>query len=134
MRFKDDLEEFTRTLRGFKVGIILEPDFTDLSDDVVKKEEVERLKEGWYRERVPAFVLGHLWKKIAPTDVVYIYNKEGYIGHNTLGELFFAAGKEKFICAYDDRMLVDGKVREICAEILVNKVVKNPEELSILLS
>ena len=133
MRFKNEIKEFTKTLQGFQVGIILEPDFKDLSDDTVHKEEVDRLKEGWYRERVPAFVLGHLWKKIAPTDVVYIYNKDGYIGHNTLGELFFAAGKEKFICAYDEKMLVDGQVREVCAEILVNKVVSDPKELSALL-
>jgi len=133
MRFRDDITEFTSALQGFKVGIILEPDFKDLSDDTVHKEEVDRLKEGWYRERVPAFVLGHLWRKIAPADVVYIYNKDGYIGHNTLGELFFAAGKEKFICAYDERMLVDGQVREVCAEILVNRVVSDPNELSTLL-
>lgn len=134
MRYKDDLKEFSKVLHGFNVGIILEPDFETLPDDVINKEEVERLKEGWYRDRVPAFVLGHLWKKIAPADVVYIYNKDGYIGHNTLGELFFAAGKEKFICAYDERMLVDGNVREVCAEILVNHIVKDPKELSSMLS
>ena len=134
MRYKDELKEFSETLHGFKVGIILEPDFEDLSEDVIKKKEVDRLKDGWYRDRVPAFVLGHLWRKIAPADVVYIYNKDGYIGHNTLGELFFAAGKEKFICAYDERMLVDGNVREVCAEILVNRIVKDPEKLSSMLS
>ena len=134
MRFRDDITEFTSALQGFKVGIILEPDFGDLSDDTVKKEEVDRLKDGWYRDRVPACVLGHLWRKIAPADVVYIYNKDGYIGHNTLGELFFAAGQDKFICSYVERMMVDGSVREVCAEILVNRVVDNPEELSKLLS
>ena|SRR3989338_7021697 len=133
MRFRDDLSKFTKKLSGFKVGIILEPDFRTLSDEMVKKEEFERLKKDWYRERIPAFVLGHLWKKIAPADVVYIFNKDGYIGHNTLGELFFAAGKEKFICAYDEKMMVDGRVQEICAEILVNKVIKDPRELSNLL-
>lgn len=133
MRFRDDLSRFTKKLRGFKVGIILEPDFRDLSNEMVNKDEFDRLKKKWYRERVPAFVLSHLWKKIAPADVVYIFNKDGYIGHNTLGELFFAAGKEKFICSYDEKMLVDGKVREICAEILVNKVIKDPKELSNLL-
>lgn len=134
MRFKNDIKEFTSELRGFRVGIVLEPDFENLSEETVRQEEAERLKVDSYRERVPAFVLSHLWKKIAPADVVYIYNKDGYIGHNTLGELFFAAGKEKFICAFDERMLVDGKVREICAEILVNSVIKNPKELSEILS
>lgn len=133
MRFRKDLTEFTKNLRDFKVGIILEPDFERLSDETVQKEEVERLKEDRYRESVPGFVLSHLWKKIAPSDVVYIYNKDGYIGHNTLGELFFAAGKEKFILSYDERMLVDGMVREVCAEVLVNRVVKDPKELSELL-
>jgi hypothetical protein len=128
MRFRDDLNHFSKTLRDLGVSIVLEPDFTDLSEDIVKKEEVERMQDTLYKERVPAFVLSHLWKKIAPADVVYIYNKDGYIGHNTLGELFFAAGKEKFICAYDDQMLVDG-VKEVCAEILVNKVVKEPKEV-----
>lgn len=134
MRFRDDLTQFTKKLRGFKVGIVLEPDFRRLSKETIGKEEAERLKEDRYRESVPGFVLSHLWKKIAPTDVVYIYNKNGYIGHNTLGELFFAAGKEKFICAYDEKMMVDGKVREVCAEILVNRVVRDPKELSELLS
>ena len=133
MRYRDDISKFTKKLSGVKVGIILEPDFRDLSDTMVGKEEKDRLKNIRYRERVPAFVLSHLWKKIAPTDVVYIYNKNGYIGHNTLGELFFAAGKEKFIGASDDKTLVDGKVQEVCAEILVNKVIKNPRELSTLL-
>jgi len=134
MRFKADIKKFTEKLHAFKVGIILEPDFNDLSKETILQEEAERLKDDWYRERVPGFVLSHLWKKIAPTDVVYIYNKNGYIGHNTLGELFFAAGKEKFICAYDERMMVDGKVREVCAEILVNKVISDPKEVSELLS
>jgi hypothetical protein len=134
MRFRSDLKEFTQTLQGFSVGMILEPDFRRLSEETVQKEEVERLKEDRYRESIPGFVLSHLWKKIAPADVVYIYNKDGYIGHNTLGELFFAAGKEKFICAYDERMMVDGQVREICAEVLVNKVLKDPKELAALLS
>jgi hypothetical protein len=133
MRFRKELKEFTGALQGFKVGIILEPDFSGLSEEMVHKEEAKRMQEGWYKMRTPAIVLSHLWKKIAPTDVVYIFNKDGYIGHNTLGELFFAAGKEKFICAYDERMLVDGKVREVCAEILVNQVVRDPEELSVLL-
>jgi len=134
MRFRGDIESFSRKLRRFRVGIILEPDFSRLSGDTIKKEEAERLKEDKYRESIPGFVLSHLWKKIAPTDVVYIYNKDGYIGHNTLGELFFAAGKEKFICAYDARMMVDGKVREVCAEILVNRIVQDPKELSELLT
>jgi hypothetical protein len=134
MRFRKDLEEFTGKLKDFNVGIVLEPDFRRLSDETVQKEEVERLKEDRYRESVPGFVLSHLWKKIAPTEVVYIYNKDGYIGHNTLGELFFAAGKEKFICAYDEKMMVDGKVREVCAEVLVNRVVQDPKELVKLLS
>ena len=68
MRFRDEIKEFMRELAGFEVGIILEPDFRDLSDDTVHKEEVERLKDGRYRERVPGFVLSHLWKKIAPTE------------------------------------------------------------------
>ena len=134
MRFRDDLDRFTEKLTRFGVGIILEPDFRRLSKATIQKEEAERLKEDSYRESVPGFVLSHLWKKIAPTDVVYIYNKNGYIGHNTLGELFFAAGKEKFICAYDERMLVDGKVREVCAEVLVNRIVRDPKELSEILS
>lgn len=134
MRFRDDLDKFKRSLKKFKVGIVLEPDFRRLSEDTINKEEVERLKEDSYRESIPGFVLSHLWKKIAPTDVVYIYNRNGYIGHNTLGELFFAAGKEKFICAYDEKMMVDGQVREVCAEVLVNRVVKSPKELSELLT
>lgn len=134
MRFRDEIESFTKKLGSFRVGIVLEPDFRRLSEATIRKEEAERLKEDKYRESVPGFVLSHLWKKIAPTDVVYIYNKNGYIGHNTLGELFFAAGKEKFICAHDERMMVDGKVREICAEILVNRIVQDPKELSELLS
>lgn len=134
MRFKDDIKKFVSGLKDCRVGIVLEPDFEDLSDDTVHKEEVERLKEKRYRERVPGLVLSHLWKKIAPADVVYIFNKDGYIGHNTLGELFFAVGKEKYVCAYDEQMLVDGTVREICAEILVNEVVKEPSQLSKLLA
>lgn len=133
MRFRDDIENFTKKLRQFEVGIVLEPDFRRLSENTVNKEEIERLKEDSYRESIPGFVLSHLWKKIAPADVVYIYNKNGYIGHNTLGELFFAAGKEKFICAYDEKMMVDGKVREVCAEILVNRIARDPKELSELL-
>ena len=49
-------------------------------------------------------------------------------------DLPLPAGKEKFICAYDERMLVDGNVREVCAEILVNRIVKDPEKLSSMLS
>jgi len=134
MRFRDEIQEFIKELEGFKVGIILHPDFSELPEETVRKEEIERIKEDWYKVRAPALVLSHLWKKIAPADVVYIFNKDGYIGHNTLGELFFAAGKEKFICAYEERMMTDGSVREVCAEILINRIVRDPKELAALLT
>lgn len=61
MRFKEDLTEFTKTLQGFSVGMVLEPDFSDLSDEIVQKEEVERLKDGWYKQRSPALILVFLF-------------------------------------------------------------------------
>ena len=61
--------------------------------------------------------------KIRMAEVVFVYNKDGYIGNSTTLEIGFAVALGKPIYALSDAD------EEICRKVLFSKVVKTPEEL-----
>lgn len=127
-KHREPLNEFIAKLRKLGVRRILEPDFTNLSDRTTQKEESERLQNQQYRSRVPGLVYQHLYQRIMPADVVFVFNKDGYIGHNTFGEIFFAAAHNKLIYTLEPKLLVHGE-EEICVDVLIHGIVSTPGEL-----
>lgn len=139
-RFKKELEEFMSRLKliarekGFD-PVILYPEFEldDLPEDFYKLPEEERMKNEIYKNTVISKVYDHLFRKIRVADVCYIFNKDGYMGPNVIGELFTAAALGKMVYSLENKYLV-GKYpielhEEPCCRGLVHQVVSTPEDL-----
>src|SRR3989344_2470947 len=94
-RFKSELEAFTKSLReeartqNLHVNIF-EPNFETRPDNLHLAAERDRMKDGSYRETIAGMVYDHLFRKVRGADVWFIFNKDGYLGANTNGELFAA--------------------------------------------
>lgn len=69
-----------------------------------------------YRQEVPGLVYNHLFRKVLPADVVFIFNQDGYIGMNTIGEIFGAAACGKVIVALDQRFLTGTSMDDLYEE------------------
>ncbi|KKU77137.1 MAG: hypothetical protein UY12_C0035G0009 [Parcubacteria group bacterium GW2011_GWA2_47_8b] len=137
-RFKPELEQFIKGLQicsnACLVHIrVLEPEFEDRPPAFLNASEAERLKDEVYKARVGDKVFEHLFKKVLPADVCFIFNLNGYIGANTIGELFAAAALRKICYALDPRMLMgkypDQLYEEPSAIKLIHEVVPDPVEL-----
>jgi hypothetical protein len=137
-RFKKDLAEFIAALRRLAEErrahlVILEPNFDDRPEEFCSLPESERLKDSSYRATVAGMVYDHLFRKVNVADVCFIFNKNGYIGANTNGELFAAAVAGKMIYALEDKILMGEYPHKLYEEPssrkLIHEVVKTPEEL-----
>lgn len=60
---------------------------------------------------------------IRKADVVFIFNKDGYMGNSTTLELGFAVALSKAIYA------LEKDEDEPCRDVLIDEIVKNPEQL-----
>lgn len=140
VRFRDEIRKFISELeslaRSHGIHIrALEPDFERRPRKFLRSQEKTRLKSLSYRRRLPGVVMGHLWNKIATTDTVFIFNKDGYVGTNTTGELFFAHGLNKPIFTLENKFLTGIYPKKLheepCLLTLINEtdIVKTPEEL-----
>ena len=137
-RFKKELEEFIADLRNLanmqSVSLlVLEPEFENKPEEFLNATEAERLKDEIYRASVGGKVFEHLFKKVLPADYCFIFNKNGYLGANTIGELFASAVLGKICFALDHRTLMgkypDQLYEEPSASKLIHQVVSTPEEL-----
>ncbi|MBI5045869.1 MAG: hypothetical protein HZC14_02630 [Candidatus Niyogibacteria bacterium] len=137
-RFKHELNAFVKNLRALakerKIHITaLEPDFSGDAEHLSSLSEKERLADPNYRATVAGRVYDHLFRKVKVADVCFIFNKNGYIGVNTAGELFAAAMAGKFIYALEDKVLMgahpDGLYEEPSAKNLIHEVINSPEDL-----
>lgn len=139
-RFKQELNDFVNKLqslgkeRGLQL-VIFTPEFeTDnWPDHLSQLPEEERLKNDHYRKTVMSKVYDHLFRKIRTADVCYIFNKNGYLGPNTIGDLFTAAALGKMIYSLEEKCLTgiypDRLHEEPCCRGLIHRVVSTPEEL-----
>lgn len=137
-RFKKEMEIFIADLRklakehGAHVTIF-EPNFEDHPADFLNLHEKDRLKNSLYRETVAGKVYDHLFRKVRVADVCFIFNKNGYLGANTSGELFAAAILGKPIYALDDRTLMGNYPHDLYEEPsprkLIHEVAATPIEL-----
>lgn len=138
-RFKKELGEFVKELRvlaGKQGGhlVVLEPNFDDNNDDYLSQaHEKDRLKDHNYKTTVAGKVYDHLFRKVRVADVCFVFNKNGYLGANTNGELFAAAMAGKLCYALDDRTLMGSYPHDLYEEPstrkLIHEIVPTPEEL-----
>lgn len=138
-RFNQDLKKFISDLRKVAAKkkqhlVILEPNFGELEARFNKStQERDRLKDLSYREAVAGKVYDHLFRKVRVADVCFIFNKDGYLGVNTTGELFAAAMSGKICYALDQRTLMGHYPHDLYEEPsgqkLIHEVVSTPEEL-----
>lgn len=137
-RFKKEMEEFIAELKKLAKGqkahiVIFDPEFEERSSKFRNQHEKERLSDPMYRATVAGRVYDHLFRKVAVADVCFIFNKDGYMGANTSGELFAAAALGKTIYALDKRMLMGNYPNDLYEEPaprkLIHEIVPTSEEL-----
>lgn len=137
-RFKKDMEVFIKELRALAQErglhpVILEPNFAEMEDKLGTLHEKDRLKDASYKEAVAGKVYDHLFRKVRVADVCFIFNKDGYLGVNTTGELFAAAVAGKLCYALHDKTLMGGYPNDLyeepSARKLIHEIVETPEEL-----
>lgn len=137
-RFRAELDDFVEQLKetaeknGQHVHV-LKPNFDDDDPIFADLSEKERLKNDLYRATVAGKVYDHLFRKVMVADVCFIFNKGGYIGANTHGELFAAAVLGKTIYALEDKTLMGNFPHDLYEEPssrkFIHDVVSTPEEL-----
>ncbi|MFH1759111.1 MAG: hypothetical protein ABH822_00940 [Patescibacteria group bacterium] len=114
--------------------IIMEPGFGELEISFDKTAcEKDRLENPYYRATVGGKVYDHLFRKVRIADVCFVFNKDGYMGVNTTGELFAAAMAGKMCYALEEKTLMGGYPHDLYEEPssrkLIHEVVSTPEEL-----
>jgi|SRR3989344_2597659 len=137
-RFKNEMETFIERLRSCAKArgshiMVLEPNFEDHPESFLNQHEKDRLLNNMYKNTVAGKVYDHLFRKVRVADVCFIFNKDGYIGVNTAGELFAAAALGKTIYALHKKTLMghypNGLYEEPSPGKLVHEIVESPEEL-----
>lgn len=137
-RFKKDMEKFIGELRTLAAAkglhpVVLEPNFGEKEEKVGVLHEKDRLNDAVYREAVAGKVYDHLFRKVRIADVCFVFNKDGYLGVNTTGELFAAAMSGKMCYALHDKTLMGSYPHDLyeepSARKLIHEVVSTPEEL-----
>lgn len=81
-----------------------------------------------YKKLVALGLTHNHFYKIQIADVVFIYNKGGYIGNSTTLEIGYAVGIGKIIYA------LEGDDVEICRHVLIREITPSPESLAARLS
>ncbi len=132
------MEDFIRRLRELaeKRGlhaVVFDPEFENKPAEFENQHEKDRMKEEIYKMTVAGKVYDHLFRKVRVADVCFIFNKDGYLGANTNGELFAAAALGKTIYAINEKTLMGNYPRDLYEEPssrkLIHEIVPTPEEL-----
>lgn len=138
-RFSKELKEFIDELKRLARKrnlhpVIFDPEFGEIEAKFSKDtHEKDRLKDDYYRASVTSKVYDHLFRKVRIADVCFIFNKDGYLGVNTNGELFAAAMSGKLCYALEGKTLMGYYPHDLYEEPsshkLIHEVVSTPEEL-----
>ncbi len=114
-RFKPEMREFAKKLKEFGV-VVFEPYLHS------GQEEWERLSDDYKKFILLGLTHDHFYK-IQMADVVFVYNKDGYIGNSTTLEVGYAVavGKPIYALAADDK--------ELCRHVLFREIISLPEEM-----
>ena len=114
-RFKTELREFGRKLKE-KGVVVYEPYLHS------RKEEWENLSDAYKRFVLLGLTHDHFYK-IRKADVVFVYNKGGYIGNSTTLEMGYAVACNKPIYALEEDK------EEGCRNVLFTDFIKTPTQL-----
>lgn len=129
--FMDKLHELSKR-RNIRLTV-LHPQFERSDPDYHYFHEKDRLKDAGYRAEIAGKVYDHLFRKVKVADVCFVFNKDGYVGANVVGEIFAAAVLGKVVYALDDKTLMGhfphDLYNEPCVQKLIHEVVSTPEEL-----
>lgn len=137
-RFKHEMEGFIKELKHLakERGVhltVFEPNFEDRPTEFLSLHEKDRLTDPMYKATIAGMVYDHLFRKVRVADVCFIFNKNGYLGVNTSGELFAAAALGKTIYAMDEKILMGNYPHDLYEEPspqkLIHEVVPTAEEL-----
>jgi len=138
-RFNEELREFIAELRRLAEEknqhiVILDPEFGALEEQFDKScHEKDRLENPYYRNTVAGKVYDHLFRKVRIADVCFVFNKDGYVGINTTGELFAAAMAGKLCYALENKLMMgkypDELYEEPSGRKLIHEIISTPEEL-----
>lgn len=132
------MEDFIRRLRKLAEEkglhpVVFDPEFEDRPAEFENQHEKDRMKEEVYKMTVAGKVYDHLFRKVRVAEVCFIFNKDGYLGANTNGELFAAAALGKTIYAINEKTLMGSYPRDLYEEPssrkLIHEIVPTPEEL-----
>jgi len=124
-RFRYELLEFIKQFREIvrenqKPIMILEPDFDEMPKEFLEASEKERLKKEEYRQQLIWDASNHLFRRVKIADVVFIFNKNGYVGVNTSGELFAAAVLNKKVYALEEKIMMGQYPNDLYEEPFVS--------------
>lgn len=112
---------------------VLHPQFERTDESYRQLHEKDRLQNAAYRAEVAGWVYDHLFRKVKVADVCFVFNKDGYVGANVVGELFAAAVLGKVIYALNKKTLMGHYPHDLyhepCVEKLIHEIVQTPEEL-----
>lgn len=114
-RFKEEVKEFSEKLREMGATVYAphhhsgQNDWENLSPDYQKFVALGLTHDHFY--------------KINMADIVFVYNKDGYIGPSATLEIGFAVGVKKPIYA------LSPDTDELCRHTLFREIISTPEEL-----
>lgn len=124
-RHKEDVEQLTDLLfeRNF---LVYPPNFSRHLSKMIRKPEHLRLQSKSYENRVPALTYHHFHNLRAGSmqgGVCFVYNKDGYIGRNTLSEMSIAHDRNMPVLALMPHFDRIGRSRRVAkGEIYINRV------------
>ena len=116
-RFATEIRDFAKKLKERGV-VVYEPHLYRANPEA----DWNAIKEFDQKFVALGLVHDHFYK-LRLADIIYVYNKEGYIGVSTNIEVGYAVALNKPIYVYEEND------EEICRRVLFSKVIKEPEEL-----
>lgn len=114
-RFKPGMRSFAQKLKDHGV-VVYEPYLHEGGDEWSKLSQE-------YKNFVALGLTHDHFYRIRMTDVVFVYNKDGYSGVSTTLEIGCAVALGKPIYVLSD------KDEELCRKVLFRSIIKTPKEL-----
>ncbi len=115
-RFKPEILEFSKRLKKFGV-VVYEPYLHSGQDEWAKL-----MSEDYQKFVAQGLTHDHFYK-IQMADVVFVFNKDGYVGNSTTLEIGYAVALGKPIYALT-------KDNELCRHVLFREIISSPSVLA----
>ena len=111
-KYKPEIREFAKKLK--KSGVVVyEPHLTSFKWDEIPEDSAKFISIGLTYDH---------FNKIRRADIIFVYNKDGYVGNSVTLEIGYAAALDKPIYALE-------KDDDACRNSCFCDIVKTPEEL-----